>query len=274
MTYKVIFTIVFVVTGYIALTPKSLAMSLIPFYNLNNGFSGGFIMYWLCIPFLNVMVNHFTQRQHLWCIAWCLLVYALMSKVGMIKLNYVVWFSVLHVIASYIHFYGLPREKDTRLWTMLTLGSIVLAMLSIVAMHLTGHSAYLLVSDSNAPLALLVGVTSFMMFKNLRIPQSRLINTIAASTFGVLLIHANSDAMRQWLWKDTLLVPAHFYSDYYILLALASVTGVFAICTVIDIVRIRLTESWLLDKTEAFISTIHGRITEKKDGQRSCVERC
>lgn len=27
---------------------------------------------------------------------------------------------------------------------------------------------------------------------------------IAASTFGVLLIHANSETMRNWLWKDTL----------------------------------------------------------------------
>lgn len=263
MTYKLILTIAFVATGYIALTPKALIMGLIPFHNLNSGFTGGFIMYWLCIPFLNVMVRHFTQRQHVWCMAWCLLVYALMSKVGMIRLNYVVWFSVLHVIASYIRFYGLPREKDTSLWCWLTLSSVVLAMLSVVAIRMTGRGAYFLVSDSNAPLALLVGITSFMLFKNIQVPQSRLINTVAASTFGVLLIHANSNAMRQWLWKDTLQVPTHFYSDYYVLIALISVIGVFTICTVIDIARARLTEPWLIDKTEKFISNIHARITKR-----------
>lgn len=267
MTYKVILTIAFVATGYIALTPKALMMGLIPFYNLNSGFTGGFIMYWLCIPFLNVMVRHFTQRQHLWCMAWCLLVYALMSKAGMIRLNYVVWFSVLHVIASYIRFYGLSREKDTRFWLFSTFICVVLSLLSVCLFRMTGIRPWAwLVSDSNAPLALLVGITSFMLFKNIQVPQSRLINTVAASTFGVLLIHANSNAMRQWLWKDTLQVPTHFYSDYYVLIALISVIGVFTICTVIDIARARLTEPWLIDKTEKFISNIHARITEKKDG--------
>ena len=102
------------------------------------------------------------------------------------------------------------------------------------------------------------GINSFMLFKNLQVPQSQLINTVAASTFGVLLIHANSDAMRQWLWKDTLQVPTHF-----LLIALVSVIGVFTICTVIDIARARLTEPWFIDKTEKFISSIHARITKK-----------
>jgi len=47
------------------------------------------------------------------------------------------------------------------------------------------------------------------------------------------------------------------------LIALICVIGVFTICTVIDIARARLTESWLIDKTEKFISNIHARIIKK-----------
>lgn len=58
------------------------------------------------------------------------------------------------------------------------------------------------VSDSNTVLALAISICSFMCFKNLKIGYSKLINTIGGSTFGVLLIHANSDVMREWLWKS------------------------------------------------------------------------
>lgn len=51
------------------------------------------------------------------------------------------------------------------------------------------------------PHVCLLAVFAFLMFKNIQIPYNKGINTVAASTFGVLLIHANSDAMRKWLCK-------------------------------------------------------------------------
>ena len=71
---------------------------------------------------------------------------------------------------------------------------------------------------------------------------SKFINTVAQSTFGVLLIHANSDAMRQWLWKDTLQNVRFFDSPYLWLHAVLSVLGIYIICMTIDQLRIRLIE--------------------------------
>lgn len=107
------------------------------------------------------------------------------------------------------------------------------------------HAIYWLVSDSNAILALLVGVTTFMFFKNLRMPQSKFINAIASTTFGVLLIHANSDAMRQWLWKDTVDCVDHYNDTYYYLYAPVAVLCIFAVCSLIDYVRIHTMEKWV-----------------------------
>lgn len=67
-------------------------------------------------------------------------------------------------------------------------------------------------------------------------------NTIAASTFGVLLIHAHSDTMRQWLWKDTLNNVGYYSSAYMPLHVIGSVIGILAICTAIDQLRIHLIE--------------------------------
>jgi hypothetical protein len=91
-------------------------------------------------------------------------------------------------------------------------------------------------------LAVAVGVFAFLFFKNLRIPYNKFINTVGASTFGVLLIHANSDTMRRWLWKDTLDNVGHYSDSLMPLYAIGCVIGIFTICCAIDIIRINLLE--------------------------------
>ena len=100
---------------------------------------------------------------------------------------------------------------------------------------------YFLVADSNKPLAVSTAVFAFLFFKNLKFGYSKIINTIAASAFGVLLIHANSDTMRQWLWRDTLDNVGHFEGNIY-LHAIASIFAIYAICTLIDFIRIQFLE--------------------------------
>nr|WP_288669285.1 hypothetical protein [uncultured Bacteroides sp.] len=103
-------------------------------------------------------------------------------------------------------------------------------------------SPYRLVSDSNALMALLTAICSFMFFKDLKIPYNRFINTVGASTFGVLLIHANSDTMRQWLWKDIVNCAGHYDTAFFRLYAFISILIIFFACIVIDYIRINTVE--------------------------------
>ena len=84
----------------------------------------------------------------------------------------------------------------------------------------------------------------------MKIRNSKHINTIAASAFGVLLIHSNSSTMRQWLWKDTVDCIGHFDTPYYWLYAIGCVLAIYAICTIIDFIRIKTIETPLLNATE------------------------
>lgn len=104
------------------------------------------------------------------------------------------------------------------------------------------------VSDSNKLLAFLVSVSTFMFFKNIHIRQSKLINTIASCTFGVLLIHANSDAMRQWLWKDTCNNVGMFHSGMIYIHALCVPIVVFIVCVTIDYYRQQFIERPYLER--------------------------
>lgn len=68
---------------------------------------------------------------------------------------------------------------------------------------------------------------------------------MGASTFGVLLIHANSNTMREWLWLDLLNNVRIYDSDLLLLHAVVSVLAIFFVCVLIDYVRIHTIERWI-----------------------------
>lgn len=89
----------------------------------------------------------------------------------------------------------------------MTILSLILSAASVIACAWIGkmigkNEAYFFVTDFNTFLAVVTGISTFLFFKNWKIKYSKFINTVSATTFGILLIHANSDSMRQWLWKD------------------------------------------------------------------------
>ena len=261
LTYSILVTGVFAISGYHPDGLTKMWLSVIPFSEITNGFTSCFLVFYLCIPFLNILIRNLSKRQHLLLIALLLFIYTLHSSIpGLgVFFNYVSWFSTLYFISAYLRIYPLKRDPDTKFWGWMTALSWGLSVISILALQYMQYRfldsvqlkrTFFLISDSNAILALTNGVTSFMWFKNLKIRNSRIVNTIAASSFGVLLIHANSDTMRQWLWKDTINCVGHYAADYYWLYAIGCVLAIYVVCTLIDIIRIKTIETPLLDAIE------------------------
>ena len=138
------------------------------------------------------------------------------------------------------------------LWGILSLFSILLCVISVFACAMINKSPYFFVVDSNTILAVLTAICSFLFFKNLKIKNSKFINTISASTFGVLLIHSNSTAMRTWLWKNLLKTTDFYSSKFLIVHAFGSVIGIFAVCVFIDFLRIKFIETPLFKKWDLY----------------------
>ena len=244
--YKVVIYCVFAMTGYTEFSKRAFLKLFLPVTQIQDNFTGCYLMFFLLIPFLNILIHAMTQKQHLLLIALCLLMYTGVGTVpGFgVTMNYVSWFAVLYMIASYIRLYPVALFNNVRIWGVLALLTFLLSAASIIVLIATGKSglAHFFVSDSNKVLAVATGVSSFLFFKNLKIKHSKIINLLGGSTFGVLLIHANSDTMRQWLWVDLLRNTEMFDSAWLPVHALVSVFAIFGICSVFDIVRIHLIE--------------------------------
>lgn len=271
--YKLLLFPIFIVTGYETLSALRIVKLVMPFWGIRDGFVSCFIVFWLTIPFWSLLVNTMNKRQHELLLLLTLGIYTLLGSIPSfeVKFNYVTWFGLLFLIASYIRIYPHPLFEKKTLWGWMTFFSVVLACGSIIGLRLlfgerTG-TGYIFVSDSNKFYAVAIAVCSFLWFKNLNIKYSKVINSIGASTFGVLLIHANSNAMRSWLWKDTVDSVGHYYSldtGELVLYSIGVVLAIFIVCNLIDQLRIATIEKWFFDwydrkwsaKADAFISRI------------------
>lgn len=253
--YRWVFFAIFLAAGYESISVSRIVKLIMPIWNIDNGFVSCFIVFWLTIPFLSILVQNMNQRQHQLLLILSLGVYTICGTFPgfSIAFNYVSWFGVIFFIASYIRLYPHPVFERRSLWGWMTLLSIALAMASIIGLRLFfGERAklgYNFVSYSNKFFAVAIAVCSFLWFKNMNLKYSKVINAIGAATFGVLLIHANSNAMRQWLWKDTLDVVGHYTLPIgeLVLYSFGVVLAVFIICNLIDQLRIATIEKWFFN---------------------------
>lgn len=242
--YKIVIYLIFLFTGYEQLSASRLLKLLSPVWGFNTNFVSCFILFFLTIPYWNILIRHINQRQHLYLMALLVGGFSVLPtyRSFVVTNNYVVWFGVIYVVASYIRLYPITLYQNTRLWGWITLGLVLIALLS------TYWFGSYYVGESNRALAFSIGVSSFLFFKNLQIPYIKIINIVGGSTFGVLLIHANSDAMRQWLWQDVVDCVGHYNCTPWLIYPFISVLTIFTLCIAIDRLRIRLLEKPLMKR--------------------------
>lgn len=259
--YRLVIWFVFFVTGYEPFSLKGLAKAILPIRTISAGFTSCYLVFFLCIPFLNVLIRNLSDKLHMKLLLLSLFVYVIIGTMpGFgVTMNYVSWFIILYFIGSYIRLYDKKLFSNTRFQVLCTLAALLLSITSVIGMtwfaklrHYFSNStvglqwldktSYYFVSDSNKVLAVVLSLSAFLFFKNLKLKNSIFVNTVAASSFGVLLIHANSDTMRKWLWQDVLNNVGMYDSNWLVLHAVGSVFAIYILCTAIDHLRIRFGE--------------------------------
>lgn len=260
--YNFVIYSIFVIFGKTDFSVKETILCFLPIKSIRTGFISCFMAFYLAIPFLNILIQNMNKRQHQLLICLCLFIYTIIGMIPIFKLsmNYVSWFCVLYFIASYIRLHMTNRVINAKKWggyaTIFILLSIVsvLSLLYISSIKGCLFNIYFFVSDSNKILALLTAITTFMWFKNMNIKYSKWINTIASSMFGVLLIHANSNVMRHWLWINTIQNANHYGDEHYILYSILCVLIVFVTCIIIDQIRIHIIEKYTFKQIDKILN--------------------
>lgn len=278
--YKVLITIIFWVSHYEPFTLHTLIRTVLPVTELGTGFTSAYFVFYLFIPFLNILIHHLDEKQHIRLIALLSFMYVFLGTfkpLFNVTMNYVSWFVALYIMSSYVRMYHKDIYEQKSIWLHGSIACLSLSALSVIACTWISFKSgenffYFFVSDCNSLLPVATSFSLFMLFRLLKIPQSKVINTIASSIFGVLCIHANSDIMRRWLWEDVFKNVLYYFSPYGYLHPLIVVPLVFFICSFIDITRIIFLEKPFLKTIDKHINhwtitleRIEYRLLDKKD---------
>ena len=272
--YKIIIYLIFVISGYEAISLTGALKAVLPFMQISKNFTGCFLMFYLCIPFLNILVKHLNEKMHIRLLLLVGIIYVFFGTVPRfsVTMNYFSWYIVLYFIASYVRLYPKKIFDKTAVWGVASLISLAISIVSILMCIFIAPKIgfnvdpYTFVQDSNTFLAVSSGFSLFMFFKNLKMRNSKAINLIASATFGVLLIHANGATMRKWLWIDALKNCEYFESENIVIHAIVSIVLVYVACTLIEIIRLKLIEKPVLklwDKLEPKLTKGYNKMEDK-----------
>ena len=170
-----------------------------------------------------------------------LFVYTVMGSIPTVHVtfNYVSWFCVLFLLASFFRKYPPKWAENQRICISLLVLSLIASSCSILlgswfTSRMGTIVVFSLLQDSHKILALTNAITSFLVFRNMCIGYCPTINWVASSVFGIFLFHTASDAMRQFLWQDVARCQAWFNSIWIPVHAFVVILSVFLVGLLID----------------------------------------
>ena len=246
--YIYLFYAVFLLSGYWRFSLKDFIKTVLFLpYGVSSAYSSAMIVMMLFMPFINLLARNMSKRQYQILLSLLLIYFTGISTfLHLETFNFVFWMLTIYLLGGYIRLY--PCKWDTLLnGAILTIFSIVLMCGSILVIDIVGPSFgftnyYYFIVDCNKILAVTVSIGIFILFKNWHCPYNKYINLCAASTYGILLFHANTDAMRQLLWKDIFDVSGHYLSNGFIPYACGVVILVYILGLIFESLRIHLIE--------------------------------
>lgn len=238
-------------------------------FGVGVNYADTFLVLYLLIPFLNVLVRKLDYRSFSVLLGIALTVMTIIPTFSLFlsvldknndTWNYLMWMIVLYLTGAYIRTYQDQLLKILCLKThiqklCLLVCNLVLIFLWIAFFDLFGvkhnmRSPYWFVNDANKLLAFSCAVSMLLCFLSLDIKHSKLINGIAATTFGVFLIHTSGNYMRSFLWGTVFNVVNTYQSPNAEIKAVIAVMTVFAVCSMLDFLRMKFLEKPLFNSLQ------------------------
>lgn len=231
-------------------------------------FASTYFIVYLLSPYINRLLQSFNQREFkkflfLLLSLWSILPIFIPSTYGA---NELIFFIMIYSVGAYLGEY--VDDYKSKHYFKYSMICIVSLIGSIVVMDIIGlkipifaikykHFLYL----NELPM-IVTCVFLFLGFKNLKIKNSKIINKIATTTFGIYLIHEHP-LMRNVL--NNFINSLQLTNSIY-LIPLSLIIGlvIFIVCSCIDFMRIQFIEKKLFDKLYSKLENIEKKLLKIK----------
>lgn len=239
-----------------------------PFFYNTYWFATEYLLLYLIYPYINAALHNITRIQHRNLILIGIITFTFIPMIIPNFIDYgsygeVILFALYYIIGGYLRLYDLKNEKFRGI-VLFVCGSIILSLIMFYYNYMGGISnnqqyfaKSFVLAGQYSFIVVFIAMGVMMLFKHINLGQNRIINTIAATTFGIYLIHDNP-IIEQIIWMKWLNMPSLLTSNvgHFLLKIIIACPLIFIICSVIDLVRINLfnTVGLILKKLETKVN--------------------
>lgn len=252
--------------------------SLLPLTRRIWWFPAAYSMMYIFSPLLNKIIYNITKEQHLIIIivttfCWIIMPTLYLGHPNTLESNDLLMFFYLYFIAAFIRLYPTRLCHIKASKALMVVGLVfLLRILSTLAIDFYGQKTSFfpgnfivhLIGKQNV-LAFLLSFFLFLLFKNLQVQKSNVLNLFASGAFGVYLIH-DHPKISPILWSTICQNKNYCNSIYLWLHSIVCVFLVFVLFSLFDVLRKNTIERMLINfihKTGLSINLILEFITER-----------
>lgn len=248
--------LIFLFTCYFHLIPINvhvILQAVFPFFYNTYWFALDYLLLYLVYPYINILINNLTQKQHLILILILMSCFTIVplfvsSFVSNSTLEAFILFVMFYIIGSYIRLYPIKntlfdKKMGKFIFFITIVVTILLILLNVYLGQYIGNIFFIdegfNITGQYSFLTIIMAVSLMYWVKNWRPHTSKTINFISATTFGVYLIHDNP-ITETVLWNNWLHMPTLFMEPtlHLILVVLVVCPIVFIVCSLIDSLRL------------------------------------
>lgn len=235
--------------------------SILPFDRGENWYVNCYLLTYIFSPFMNILINKMSQKQLKKLIAVLFVAFSLVGTlaIGTVIPNYaggrcILTFILLYFVGAYLRKYPIEETRllnvyKDKLKKYIFLGayiflSVVIMLFRFASINIANYGnlffelseIFKFMSESFlSPIVLLSSVAYFLFFKNMNF-NSKIINFIGGTTFGIYLLHENiyiSYNLYGWLNMG------RFANSGILLVGIIIALGliIFVACMILEIIR-------------------------------------
>lgn len=246
--YSVAFFIVYVIFKGIP-TGEIIKLTVFPFTSKAYWFMLPYICVYVLSPFINKLIKSITQKQLISFIGILIFIF---SGIGFFitdsgLMNNLSWFILIYLIGAYIRLYDFNRFSKKIIKCFSVIGYVLFIIVTCGITYMSQYNASIFrfvnkISSMNSIIVLVEAILIFMVFKNLEIKNSRVINVLGKSSIGVYLFH--DSIFRVEFWKEICFVEKFYFVSPLILVAhiVVCVGGIYVGGVILEWIRGKVIE--------------------------------
>lgn len=215
-------------------------------FSIPTSFIGNYLVVYLLSPVINKFLSNIDRKEFNWLLSILLCYFCILQTFFLQNTwHYLGWAFTMYCVGAYIRRYDIDKLNIP--YGKISIALVFITWLCILAVDFVGvkygfNRWDYVIFDANKLNMFLLGASIFLAFLKCKVSYNKFINIIGGASFGVLLIHANNDVMRQWLWKDFLKNTYYYDNPNLWIHMFVSVILIYVVCTFIEIARQKYVE--------------------------------